>query len=48
VTEQECSLTVTTRPRPYAARKLSGSVLLRFKQEDVSQILVETNLSPCF
>jgi len=44
-TEQERSLTITTRPRPHAARKLSWSVLLRFRQEDVSQNLVETNLS---
>ena len=32
--EQEDSLTIATRPRPCAARKLSWPVLLRFRQED--------------
>jgi len=34
VIEQEGPLAITTRPRPYAARKLGWHVLLRFRQED--------------
>jgi len=42
VIEQECSLAIatTTRPRPsHAIRKVSQSVLLHFRQEDISQNL---------
>jgi len=40
VTEQERSLAITRRSRPsHAIRKVSQSVLLHFRQEDISQNL---------
>jgi len=46
VTEQECSLTVSTKPRlSYAIRK-DKSVRTAARQEDISQHLAEMSLRP--